>query len=56
MIPRAGFDAAVRKHQAGRNAKGFTCWGQFVAMLLCQLGSVNIVLLRQQLFVYRDLW
>jgi hypothetical protein len=41
MIPRAGFDAAVRKHQAERNAKGFTCWGQFVAMLFCQLGSVN---------------
>jgi hypothetical protein len=41
MIPRAGFDSAVRKHQAERNAKGFTCWGQFVAMLFCQLGGVN---------------
>ena len=41
LIPRAGFDAAVRKHHAERNAKGFTCWGQFVAMLFCQLGSVN---------------
>ena len=41
LIPRAGFDAAVRKHQAERNAKGFTCWGQLVAMLFCQLGSVN---------------
>jgi hypothetical protein len=41
LIPRAGFDAAVRKHRAERNAKGFTCWGQFVAMLFCQLGSVN---------------
>ena len=41
LIPRAGFDAAVRKHQAERNTKGFTCWGQFVAMLFCQLGSVN---------------
>jgi len=41
MIPRAGFDSAVRKHQAKRNAKGFTCWGQFVAMLFCQLGGVN---------------
>jgi Transposase DDE domain/Domain of unknown function (DUF4372) len=41
LIPRASFDAAVRKHSAERNAKGFTCWGQFVAMLFCQLGSVN---------------
>ena len=41
LIPRAGFDAAVHKHAAERNAKGFTCWGQFVAMLFCQLGSVN---------------
>jgi len=41
LVPRADFDAAVRKHKAERNAKGFTCWGQFVAMLFCQLGSVN---------------
>jgi len=41
LIPRASFDAAVHKHAAERNAKGFTCWGQFVAMLFCQLGSVN---------------
>ena len=26
LIPRADFDAAVRKHDAERNAKGFTCW------------------------------
>lgn len=41
LIPRADFDAAVRKHGAERNAKGFSSWGQFVAMLFCQLGSVN---------------
>jgi hypothetical protein len=41
LIPRADFDAAVREHQAERNAKGFTFWGQFVAMLFCQLGSVT---------------
>jgi hypothetical protein len=41
LIPRPDFDAAVHKHGAERNAKGFTCWGQFVAMLFCQLGSVN---------------
>jgi len=41
LIPRPDFDAAVHKHAAERNAKGFTCWGQLVAMLFCQLGSVN---------------
>ena len=41
LIPRAIFDGAVREHKAERNAKGFTCWGQLVAMLFCQLGSVN---------------
>ena len=41
LIPRVVFDAAVREHKAERNAKGFSCWGQFVAMLFCQLGSVN---------------
>jgi hypothetical protein len=41
LIPRAIFDGAVREHTAERNAKGFTCWGQLVAMLFCQLGSVN---------------
>jgi len=41
LIPRTDFDAAVREHEAERNAKGFTCWGQFVAMLFCQLGSVT---------------
>jgi hypothetical protein len=41
LIPRPNFDVAVHKHAADRNAKGFTCWGQLVAMLFCQLGSVN---------------
>jgi len=41
LIPRSDFDAVIRQHQAERNAKGFTCWGQLVAMLFCQLGSVN---------------
>jgi hypothetical protein len=40
-IPRSGFDRAVRRHKAERNAKGFTCWGQLAAMLFCQPGSVN---------------
>jgi hypothetical protein len=27
--------------QAERHAKGFTCWGQFVVMLFCQLGRAH---------------
>jgi hypothetical protein len=41
LISRAGFDAAVRRHQAERHARGFTSWGQFVAMLFCQLGGAK---------------
>jgi len=36
-FPRTEFAALVRKHQAERGAKGFTCWTQFVSMLFCQL-------------------
>jgi hypothetical protein len=35
------FEQAVKKHQADRGAKGFTSWGQFVAMLFCQLGRAH---------------
>jgi len=31
----------VRQTHAERHAKGFTCWGQFVAMLFCQLGRAH---------------
>ncbi len=31
----------MKQHGAERHAKGFTCWGQFVAMLFCQLGHLN---------------
>ena len=41
LFPRATFDACVRKHEAERHARGFTCWGQFVAMLFCQLGRAH---------------
>jgi hypothetical protein len=41
LISRTGFDAAVRKHQAERHARGFSSWGQFVAMLFCQLGAAK---------------
>jgi hypothetical protein len=38
LFPRLEFEAAVREHQAERDARGFRCWTQFVAMLFCQLG------------------
>ena len=37
LFSRGEFARAVGKHRAERNAKGFTCWGQFVAMLFCQV-------------------
>lgn len=41
LFPRAEFEALVRHHLAERHARGFTCWGQFVAMLFCQLGRAH---------------
>lgn len=38
LFPRMEFEQAVRDHKAEYQARGFTCWGQFVAMLFCQLG------------------
>lgn len=40
-VPRNAFAALVNKHQAERNAKGFTCWAQFTAMLFCQLAHAD---------------
>ena len=41
LFSRFDFESAVRKHKAERHARGFTCWGQFVAMLFCQLGHAQ---------------
>ena len=41
LISRTAFDTAVRKHKAERHARGFSSWGQFVAMLFCQLGGAK---------------
>ena len=41
LFPRAEFEQAVRQHRGERHARGFTCWGQFVAMLFCQLGRAQ---------------
>ena len=40
-FPRSEFSRLVLKHQAERNAKGFECWTQFVAMLFCQLAHAD---------------
>ena len=41
LISRTGFETAVRRHNAERHARGFSSWGQFVAMLFCQLGGAK---------------
>jgi Transposase DDE domain/Domain of unknown function (DUF4372) len=41
LFSRLEFESTVRKHKAERHARGFTCWGQFVAMLFCQLGHAQ---------------
>ena len=40
-FPRSEFAALVKKHHAEREAKGFSCWTQFVAMLFCQLAHTD---------------
>jgi Domain of unknown function (DUF4372) len=41
LIPRLEFESAVRQHKAERHARGFSSWGQFIAMLFCQLGHAK---------------
>jgi hypothetical protein len=41
LFPRVEFEKAVRETHAERHARGFTCWGQFVAMAFCQLGKAQ---------------
>jgi hypothetical protein len=41
LFPRLAFERAVVQTRAERHARGFTCWGQFVAMLFCQLGGAH---------------
>lgn len=41
LFPRWEFERCVRETQAARHARGFSCWGQFVAMLFCQLGRAH---------------
>jgi hypothetical protein len=41
LFPRFEFEQAVQKHRSDYSAKGFTSWGQFVAMLFCQFGRAH---------------
>ena len=41
LFPRTEFQVLVKRTHAERHARGFTCWGQFVAMLFCQLGRAH---------------
>lgn len=47
FFPRLEFEQAVRETRAERHARGFSCWGQFVAMLF---GSTTIAQ------IYRERW
>lgn len=40
-FPRLEFGSLVRRHEAEKGAKGFSCWTQFVAMLFCQLAHAD---------------
>jgi len=41
LFPRWEFQRLVKETKAERHARGFTCWGQFVSMLFCQLGRAH---------------
>jgi hypothetical protein len=41
QFSRGEFERAVKEQKAERHARGFTSWGQFMAMLFCQLGRAH---------------
>jgi len=41
LFPRIEFEKLVKETAAERHAKGFSSWGQFIAMLFCQLGRAH---------------
>jgi Transposase DDE domain/Domain of unknown function (DUF4372) len=41
LFSRTEFERAVVEHRAERHARGFSCWGQFIAMLFCHLGRAQ---------------
>lgn len=41
LFPRGKFQEEVNRWQAERHSRGFSSWGQFVAMLFCQVGQAK---------------
>ena len=41
IFSKKEFYLAVKETKAEKGAKGFSSWGQFVAMLFCQLGQAH---------------
>src|SRR5262249_7427379 len=41
LFPRSDFQLLVKETRDERHARGFSCWGQFVAMLFYQLGRAH---------------
>jgi len=41
LFLRLEFEKTVKETKAEYGAKGFKCWGQFVAMLFCQFGQAH---------------
>lgn len=41
LFPRSEFEILVKGTKAARHSRGFSCWGQFVSMLFCQLGRAH---------------
>jgi hypothetical protein len=41
IFPKSEFYSAVKETGSEKGAKGFACWGQFVAMLFCQIGQAR---------------
>ncbi len=41
LFSRGEFERAVKEHRTERHARGFTSWGQFTAMLFCQIGRAH---------------
>lgn len=41
FFPRTVFDAAVKRHEAEKHAKGMTCWSQFIALMFCHLAGAR---------------
>ena len=54
LFSRGDFEKAVKEHKAERHARGFTSWGQFMAMLFCQLGRAHSLRAGLPLVRYRS--